>query len=81
MADPDRYHRDVLAFELRMRSQGKFVFSATQKHLQRMGDAAAIGLIKTVTLDCLRSPENMNACISIMEDSFRSPDLIEVEAD
>jgi hypothetical protein len=46
-----------------------------------MGDAAAIGLIKTVTLDGLRSPENMNACISIIEDSFNSPDLIEVEVD
>ncbi|HEV3315345.1 MAG TPA: hypothetical protein VG488_00200 [Candidatus Angelobacter sp.] len=81
-AESDPYSTRVVKFELKMRAdRGKFINSATQKQLHRLGDGVSIALIKILGEADLVDPKNIKSFLPMIQDAFAYPDLIARDMD
>jgi hypothetical protein len=61
--------------------RGKFINSATQKQLHRLGDGVSIALIKILGEADLVDPKNIKSFLPMIQDAFAYPDLIARDMD
>ena len=79
---PDPYSLNAVRFSLRMRSGGqKYIHSATQKELSRLGDRVSIALLKILDAHQLAEPQVIKEFLAVVRDAFASPQLISCEDD
>src|SRR6266849_2441933 len=55
--------------------------SFTEKEINRLGDRAAIGIMRMVADQPLTQPGQVKIVLSILQDAFRVPGIITVDAD
>lgn len=78
----DPYGMDLVAFELKMNSEGRRVTHGfSQKRLIELGDRVSIALLKILNPPDLKDPEKVKGFLPIIRDSFAFPEAISVESD
>lgn len=77
----DPYRLGLVRGELKIRSAGIRHWGTSVKYLPRLGDCAAVALVKIIDVQAAISPETIAASLSIIRDAFASPDAIAVLED
>jgi len=80
--NPDPYWTSLVKTELDLRVSGPVVYTSfTQKNLPKLGDCAAIALLKLLDTNKTVPSNIVTASLSIIRDAFSRPELIAVESD
>jgi len=75
----DRYPTE--AVKRILTSPNAFASGYNEKIVNRLGDGAAIAIIKIFTAKELVKPENVNQILSIVREAFERPEIVPVEED
>jgi hypothetical protein len=62
-------------------SSNGVTFSFTEKAINRLGDRAAVGLMRIIADKTVTSPDQVKSILSILRTAFSAPSIIAVEAD
>jgi hypothetical protein len=80
--DGNPYSLALIRGELKLRANGKWISrSWAQKQIYRLGDLAAVALLKILNDEELVTSSNLPAALSLLQESFAYPDLISHESD
>jgi hypothetical protein len=80
--DGDPYSLALIRGELKLLANGKWISrSWAQKQIYRLGDLAAVALLKILNDDELVTSSNLPAALSLLQESFAYAELIPHESD
>ena len=78
----DPYSLAIIRFDVRMRtSETKLISSHSHRALQRLGDAAAIGLLKVLTAEDLLKPATIRDILPMLRQAFSNVNFIREPTD
>ena len=78
----DPYWTAIIKFEFKMNENGRRVISSwSQRILVRLGDRAAVSILKILEPAEVKDPEKVKACLFIIQQAFAAPQSISLEAD